>query len=210
MGLTPARTGSVVFEGEEISQLATHRIARRGLAVVPQGRGILPSLSVRESLMLGARGGHAKDAWTIDRIYRMFPVLEKRAGVKGTQLSGGEQQMLAIARALLMNPRLLLMDEPSEGLAPIVVEEITGLIREHLRQTSLAVLLVEQNLKLALDLADRVYVMSKGTIVHADTVEGFSQDIAGQSQYLGAAGPVDHKRMVDRSNGDKSEELGSS
>jgi branched-chain amino acid transport system ATP-binding protein len=190
IGLTPARSGSVLFAGDDISQLPTHRIARQGIAVVPQGRGILPSLSVRESLMLGARGGGREGAWTLDRIYEMFPVLERRASVKGTQLSGGEQQMLAIGRALLMNPRVLLMDEPSEGLAPIVIEEIAEVIREHLSRSSLSVLLVEQNLKLALDVADRVYLMSKGTIVHEDTVDGFARDGAAQSRYLGAVGTV--------------------
>jgi branched-chain amino acid transport system ATP-binding protein len=189
MGLTPPRTGSVVFEGEDLSRTPTHRIARRGIAVVPQGRGILPSLSVRESLMLGARK-LGEDPWTLERVYEMFPVLERRASVKGTQLSGGEQQMLAIGRALLMNPRLLLMDEPSEGLAPIVIEEIAEVIKAHLTKSSLSVLLVEQNLKLALDVADRVYLMSKGVIVHEDTVDGFAGDAAAQSRHLGAVGTV--------------------
>jgi branched-chain amino acid transport system ATP-binding protein len=189
MGLTPPRSGSVVFEGDDLTRTPTHRIARRGIAVVPQGRGILPSLSVRESLVLGARKG-GDDAWTLERVYDMFPVLKSRASVKGTQLSGGEQQMLAIGRALLMNPRLLLMDEPSEGLAPIVIEEIAEVIKAHLTRSSLAVLLVEQNLKLALDVADRVYLMSKGTIVHEDTVDGFARDPTAQSRWLGAVGTV--------------------
>jgi branched-chain amino acid transport system ATP-binding protein len=190
MGLTPARSGTVTFEGEDITHLPTYKIARRGIGIVPQGRGILPSLTVKESLTLGARKGQGDDAWTLDRVYELFPILHKRAKVKGTQLSGGEQQMLAIARALLMNPRLLLMDEPSEGLAPIVIEEIAGVITEHLSTSSLAVLLVEQNLKLALDVADRVLVMSKGKIVHENSVAGFASDTEAQSRHLGAAGAV--------------------
>jgi branched-chain amino acid transport system ATP-binding protein len=185
-GLTPPRSGKVLLDGEDVTGLSPYKVARRGVGVVPQGRHIFPSLSVRENLTIGARGGAGEGEWTLERVYEMFPILEQRATVKGMLLSGGEQQMLAIARALMTNPKLLLMDEPSEGLAPIVIEEIAATIAR-LSRGSMSILLVEQNLGLALDVADRVYVMSKGRIVHEATPESLAADDAVKARYLGAA-----------------------
>ncbi len=189
-GLTPPRQGSISVDGTDVTTMRPYKVARLGVGLVPQGRQIFPSLSVRENLMLGARRGSGDDAWDLDRVHALFPILEKRASVKGTLLSGGEQQMLAIARALMTNPKLLLMDEPSEGLAPIVIEEIAAAIKK-LGESSMSILLVEQNLSLALDVADHVYVMSKGRIVHDDTPASLARDDAVKARYLGAAGELD-------------------
>jgi branched-chain amino acid transport system ATP-binding protein len=187
-GLTPPRRGSVLFADNDLKGVPPHKIARLGVGLVPQGRHIFPSLSVRENLLIGARSKRS-EGWTLERVYDLFPILEERGSVKGTLLSGGEQQMLAIARALLTNPRLLLMDEPSEGLAPIVIEEIGAAIKE-LSKSSLSILLVEQNLPLALDVADHVYVMSKGQIVHEGAPEALAADEATKARFLGVA--TDH------------------
>ena len=189
-GLTPARRGTVRIAGTDVTAMRSYKIARLGVGVVPQGRRIFPSLSVRENLLLGARRGEGGEHWDLDRVHRLFPILEKRAAVKGTLLSGGEQQMLAIARALMSNPRLLLMDEPSEGLAPIVIEEIAAAIKK-LGDSSMSILLVEQTLALALDVADHVYVMSKGRIVHDDSPARLASDDKVKARYLGAAGELD-------------------
>ena len=165
VGFTPPRAGSITFEGRAIHRLAPHRIARAGIGLVPQGRRIFAPLSVTENLVIGARTG-AATGWTRERVHELFPRLAERAGQGGGTLSGGEQQMLAIGRALMTNPRLLVLDEPSEGLAPRIVHEI-GRVLLQLKAQGLAVLLVEQNVALALRVADRVYVMSKGQIVYA-------------------------------------------
>jgi len=183
VGFTPPRVGRVLLEGEAVHGWPAHRIARRGLALVPQGRRIFAPLTVRENLLLGARGG---GGWTLPRVLELFPRLAERADQAGGTLSGGEQQMLAIGRALLTNGRMLLLDEPSEGLAPIVVREIGEIVRR-LRAEDLAILLVEQNYHLALRVADRVYVMSKGQIVY----EGRPADLEAaedvKRRYLGVA-----------------------
>jgi branched-chain amino acid transport system ATP-binding protein len=189
-GLTPPRSGTVLVGGKDVTCLPAYKVARMGVGVVPQGRRIFPSLSVRENLTIGARPGSGGDRWGLERIYETFPILAERAAVKGTLLSGGEQQMLAIARALMTNPRLLLMDEPSEGLAPIVIEEIAAAI-ETLSRGSISILLVEQNLALALDVADRVYVMSKGKVVHEATPQALAADDAVKARYLGAAAELE-------------------
>ena len=165
VGLAPPRRGSIEFQGREIGGLKSHQIAQAGIGLVPQGRHIFPSLTVRENLTVTARGADGEDAWTLERVYRQFPILQERAATRGTLLSGGEQQMLAIARALMTNPRLLLMDEPSEGLAPLVVRQIGEIILE-LKQTGISLLLVEQNYPLALQVADYAYVIAQGVIVH--------------------------------------------
>jgi branched-chain amino acid transport system ATP-binding protein len=183
IGFTPPRSGSVRFKEREIQGLPPHRICQMGLALVPQGRRIFPSLSVRENLFIGSRG----KGWSLERAYSHFPVLRERAGHKGNMLSGGEQQMLCIARALLTNPELLLMDEPSEGLAPIMAEKVADIISE-LKQQGLSILLVEQNLSLALSVSDYVYVISKGEIVYEATTEALESDEEAQSKYLGATG----------------------
>jgi branched-chain amino acid transport system ATP-binding protein len=182
VGFTPPREGRVRFEGEAIERWPAYRIARRGLALVPQGRRIFSPLSVGENLLLGARA----EGWTLERVFALFPRLREREGQSGGTLSGGEQQMLAIARALLTNGRLLLLDEPSEGLAPIIVREI-GRILVALKAERLSLLLVEQNYHLALRVADRVYVMSKGQIVYEGTPASLERDEEIKRRYLGVA-----------------------
>jgi branched-chain amino acid transport system ATP-binding protein len=182
VGFTPPRAGRVLFEGQAIERWPAYRIARRGLALVPQGRRIFAPLSVRENLLLGARS----EGWTLERVFELFPRLRERQTQLGGTLSGGEQQMLAIARALLTNGRLLLLDEPSEGLAPLIVREI-GTILTALKAERLSLLLVEQNYHLALRVADRVYVMNKGQIVYQGTPAGLEADEKVKRRYLGVA-----------------------
>jgi branched-chain amino acid transport system ATP-binding protein len=167
MGFTPPRDGTIRFDGRPIHRLPAYEIARQGIGLVPQGRRIFAPLSVVENLVLGARAPRrdSERPWTLEEVFRVFPRLEERRTQGGGTLSGGEQQMLAVARALMTNPRLLLLDEPSEGLAPLIVREI-GRVLVTLKQAGLSILLVEQNVPLALRVADRVYVMSKGQIVY--------------------------------------------
>jgi branched-chain amino acid transport system ATP-binding protein len=168
MGFTPARRGKIWFRGENIAGLTAFEIARKGLALVPQGRRIFPSLTVKENLAIAAREQNKKGAWDTKRVLSLFPVLGKRLENRGNQLSGGEQQMLAIARALISNPALILMDEPSEGLAPMVIQEV-GVVIKQLRQEGASILLAEQNLPLAMDVADYMYVINKGAMVFEGT-----------------------------------------
>jgi len=182
VGFTPPREGRVLFDGDPIHRWPAYRIARRGLALVPQGRRIFAPLSVRENLLLGARA----DGWTLERVLELFPRLRDRTDQAGGTLSGGEQQMLAIGRALLTNGRMLLLDEPSEGLAPLIVREI-GRVLTSLKGERLSILLVEQNYHLALQAADRVYVMSKGQIVYAGTPASLEADEEVKRRYLGIA-----------------------
>jgi len=182
VGFTPSREGRIVFEGDEIQRWPAYRIARRGVALVPQGRRIFAPLSVRENLLLGARA----DGWTLERVFGLFPPLRERAEQAGGTLSGGAQQMLALGRALLTNGRMLLLDEPSEGLAPLIVREI-GRILQALKGERLSVLLVEQNYHLALRVADRVYVMNKGQIVYEGTPASLEADEDVKRRYLGVA-----------------------
>jgi branched-chain amino acid transport system ATP-binding protein len=181
-GLVRARRGSVQVSGAEVAGLSPHRIARSGVSLVPQGRRVFSDLTVRENLELTAlerRGG-----WDIARVLGLFPALRRRLDVFGDQLSGGEQQMLAIGRALMRNPHVLLLDEPSEGLAPKVVAEV-GEVIAVLRESGLAILLVEQNLALATRAAQRVYVMNKGTIVFEGTAAELASAADVESRYLG-------------------------
>ena len=182
VGFTPPRAGRVVFEGHAIERWPSYRIARSGLALVPQGRRIFAPLSVRENLLLGAR----PEGWTLERVFALFPRLREREQQSGGTLSGGEQQMLAIGRALLTHSRLILLDEPSEGLAPLIVREI-GRILLALKAERLSLLLVEQNYHLALRVADRVYVMNKGQIVYEGTPAGLEADEEVKRRYLGVA-----------------------
>jgi branched-chain amino acid transport system ATP-binding protein len=182
VGFTPPRAGRIVLDGEAIGGWPAYRIARRGLALVPQGRRIFAPLSVRENLLLGARA----DGWTLERIFELFPRLRERQEQAGGTLSGGEQQMLAIGRALLTNGRMLLLDEPSEGLSPLFVREI-GRIIQGLKGARLSILLVEQNYHLALQVADRVYVMNKGQIVYEGTPASLGADEEVKRRYLGVA-----------------------
>jgi branched-chain amino acid transport system ATP-binding protein len=162
MGYLHPRHGAVRYNGRDIGALSPYAVARLGFGLVPQERGIFPSLTVRENLTVFARGGRG-NYWTLARIFELFPSLAARERNLGFQLSGGEQQMLSIARALMLNPSLLLLDEPSEGLAPIIVQEIVQVLHR-LKGEGLAILLVEQNLRVALALADRHHVMNKGEI----------------------------------------------
>ena len=167
MGYLKPRPGRIVYNGRDIAALPSYAIARLGFGFVPQERGIFPSLTVRENLTVFARAQRG-NRWTLDRIYGLFPNLKARDRNLGFQLSGGEQQMLSIARALMLNPALLLLDEPSEGLAPMIVLEIVNVLKA-LKREGLAILLVEQNLHTALAVADRNHVMNKGEICFTGT-----------------------------------------
>jgi len=184
MGLTPPRRGIIRFQNKEIQGLPPYKIAKKGIGLVPQGRHIFSSLSVEENLTMAARGVKAEGAWTLDRIYNLFPVLKQRSKVRGTQLSGGEQQMLTIGRALITNPSLILMDEPSEGLAPIIVQEV-GQILLQLKQSGFSILLVEQSLSMALSIADYIYIISKGIVVYHSTPDRLKDDEQTKVKYLG-------------------------
>jgi branched-chain amino acid transport system ATP-binding protein len=165
MGYLKPRPGRILYRDRDIAALPPYTVARLGFGFVPQERGIFPSLTVRENLMVFARagGGGNGGRWTLERVFELFPNLRARERNLGFQLSGGEQQMLSIARALMLNPTLLLLDEPSEGLAPMIVQEIVEVLKS-LKQEGLAILLVEQNLHTALAVADRHHVMNKGEI----------------------------------------------
>ncbi len=184
VGLVPPRRGSVRFGSEELVGRSPYEIARLGIGLVPQGRRLFPELTVRENLTLAMRSSGDGDGWVLDRIHEMFPILEMRSQVPAGRLSGGEQQMAAIARALLTNPRLVLLDEPSEGLAPIIVEQI-GEIVSSLRDRGLSVLLVEQHLPMALAVADRCAIMSKGVIVYEGTAAELAADDDARARHLG-------------------------
>jgi branched-chain amino acid transport system ATP-binding protein len=186
MGLTPASAGRIVLNDTDITHLRPNIIARLGVGLVPQGRMIFPSLSVMENLNIGARGSLGRTGWALERVLALFPQLAQRLSNRGNELSGGEQQMLAIGRALMSNPRLLLMDEPSEGLAPKLVHDLAATVRQ-LRKEGISVLLVEQNLALATELADKVYVMMKGAIVYEGSAAALAADATAQERYLGVA-----------------------
>ena len=183
VGFTPPRHGRVHLAGEDITGWPPFRRIERGMALVPQGRRVFTSLSVRENLEV-ARAGTG--CWSLERVYALFPRLRERAGNRAGRLSGGEQQMLAIGRALMSNPRLLLMDEPTEGLAPLLVREVGRVIGE-LKHEGLSILLVEQNLPMAAAVADRVHVLSRGEIVHSSTAADLMADEAVKSRFLGIA-----------------------
>ena len=184
IGFARPRQGAVLFEGRDITRLSSHQIAQLGIGLVPQGRRIFPSLTVFEHLTVASRRNVAAQAWTPERLFELYPRLRERHAHRGSMLSGGEQQMLAIARALTTNPRLLLMDEPSEGLAPLLVRELGASI-DRLRAAGLSILLVEQNLPMALSIADEVAVMSKGRVVYRGTPAALSADPAVKHRYLG-------------------------
>ena len=196
IGFTPPSSGKITFKGSEITGLPLYKIPQRGLALVPQGRRIFPSLSVKENLTTAARGRGKRDAWSLERVYALFPILEERTSLKGDLLSGGEQQMLCIGRALMTNPDLLLMDEPSEGLAPLIVREL-GEVTKQLHQGGLSILLVEQNLQLAMTVAEYVYVINIGLVVYESTPEQLLHNEEIKTKYLGVAGADnDHRKEV--------------
>jgi branched-chain amino acid transport system ATP-binding protein len=184
MGLTPPRKGSIVYNGQEIVGLNPYKIARLGIGLIPQGRMIFSSLSVTENLKMAARVGDKKDPWTLDKVFSVFPKLKERRKNKGNLLSGGEQQMLTIARALMTNPDLMLFDEPSEGLAPVLVDEVFRVIEE-LKATGQSILLVEQDFGMAMSVADYAYIMSKGTIVYESAPDDLINNESVKSMHLG-------------------------
>jgi len=187
IGLTPPRRGKVFYREEEMTALPPEKIAKLGIGLVPQGRYIFPSLSVTENLTMAARGAGKADSWSLDEVYSLFPILKERSSCRGTLLSGGEQQMLAIGRALMTNPQLLLMDEPSEGLAPLIVREV-GKIIDQLKKKGFSILLVEQNLPMALKVADYLYIMSNGKIMYDSTPEQLRSNDEVKAKYIGVAG----------------------
>jgi branched-chain amino acid transport system ATP-binding protein len=184
IGFTPPRSGLINFKGEDINNLHPNRIARTGIGLIPQGRRIFPSLSVMENLTMSARGMEKAGAWSLERVYSLFPILRERADLRANLLSGGEQQMLSIGRALMTNPDLLLMDEPSEGLAVLFVREVGNIIMQ-LKNSGISILLVEQNLPLALEVADYAYILSKGIIVYESVAKELRDNEEVKIKHLG-------------------------
>jgi len=184
MGMLRPRSGRITLGDEELVGQQPFQIARRGIALIPQGRRIFPSLTVEENLALGARSRAGDDAWTMERVYGLFRNLAERKRHRGGQLSGGEQQMLAVGRALLANPSLLLMDEPSEGLAPVIIDRV-GEILADLRRGGLSIFLVEQNYGLATALADTIYILSNGRVVWQGTPSELEGSASVRETYLG-------------------------
>lgn len=187
IGFTPPRRGKVMYGERDITALPPEKIAKLGIGLVPQGRNIFPSLSVTENLTMAARGAGKADSWSLDEVYSLFPILKERSSCRGTLLSGGEQQMLAIGRALMTNPRLILMDEPSEGLAPLIVKEV-GTVIYQLKRKGFSILLVEQNLPMALKVADHLYILSNGKIVYESTPDRLRSNDEVKAKYIGVAG----------------------
>ncbi len=181
MGLTPAKRGTILFNDVDITRMPAHRIARMGIGLVPQGRHVFRSLTVKEHLQVTARG---QGRWTFDRVVELFPNLRERLRSFAGKLSGGEQQMLAAGRALVGNPALLVMDEPTEGLAPLMVREL-GRAIQSLKQAGTSILLIEQQLAFALRYADVIFIMSKGRIVHRCTPAELATDAETKARYLG-------------------------
>ena len=183
MGLTPPREGRVTIFGKDTTRWPTFRIAASGVGYVPEGRRIFANLSVEENLKVPLeRGG----GWTLERIYKLFPRLAERRFSRGRQLSGGEQEMLSIARALLLNPRLLILDEPSQGLAPLVVREVFQIVGQ-MRQEGISVLLVEQNARMSLEIADHAYVLDDGQVVYSGPARELAADEARVQALAGAS-----------------------
>ena len=182
MGDVPPH-GSVVFRGEQIAGLPPHLIARKGLGYVPENRDIFPGLTVRENLILGMKSTRPSGRWSVDDMFNLFPVLRERAGVQGGVLSGGEQQMLTICRTLMGDPDLIMIDEPTEGLAPKMVELVAGLL-EQIARRGISILLVEQKLTIALRVSRRLYVMGHGRIVFEGTPEDLKASAAIRKEWL--------------------------
>ena len=182
MGLLPPRAGTIDFAGAPIAGAPAHRVAQAGLGLVPEGRQVFANLTVRENLVATARG--APGGWTLERVVGLFPILAERADRMGAQLSGGEQQMLAIGRALMTNPRLLILDEATEGLAPLVRAGIWRVLGE-LKRAGLAILVIDKNLKALLRLADRHVIIEKGRVVWTGTSAALAADEQAQHRWLG-------------------------
>ena len=184
MGLTPPRAGTVLFQGKDVTRLKVHAKARLGIGYVPEDRQIFPELTVRENLEIGRSSGiHRVDGWSVEKVYALFPVLSKYDRKPGGQLSGGEQQMLTIGRTLMGNPDLVLLDEPTEGLAPVVVIALKEMILR-LKEMGTTILLSEQNVKFAVKVSDRVFIIDNGAIRYRNDIEGFRNDEAVQKKYL--------------------------
>jgi branched-chain amino acid transport system ATP-binding protein len=183
MGLTPAREGQITIFGNETTHLPPFRIAAMGVGYVPEGRRVFANLTVEENLLVPME---REGPWTVQRIYGLFPRLNERKMSRGRQLSGGEQEMLAIARALLLNPKLLMLDEPSQGLAPLVVREVFRIIAE-MRGEGISVLLVEQNARMSLEIADHAYVLDDGRVVYSGTARELAADDARVEALAGAS-----------------------
>ncbi len=180
MGITPARSGAIVFRGSEIQRLPSYRVAKLGIGLVPEGRQVFPNLTVRENLVATARRG----PWTLDKVFGLFGNLRERQGNYGNQLSGGEQQMLAIGRALMTNPKLLVLDEATEGLAPLVRQEIYRSIGR-LKAEGLSILVIDKDVGALTRVADRHYVLEKGRVVWSGASRELAADTGMQQRYLG-------------------------
>jgi branched-chain amino acid transport system ATP-binding protein len=183
IGRQPASIGNIYYCGDNITNLASYRIARLGVGLLPQGRSVFPTLTVLENIMIGSRNRHNQQ-WDLDSILEVFPTLANRLNHLGWQISGGEQQMVGIARALMTNPKMLILDEPSEGLAPLILIEIGNMIKL-IRTLGLSVMLVEQNVSFGLQLADRAYIMNKGRIVFEGHPNTLNENTAILHHYLG-------------------------
>ena len=185
IGFLKLRSGQVLFKGQNVAGFPPHAIAKLGVGFVPEDRRIFPTLTVRENLIMGIKPGQKsdEDAWTTEKVYKYFPALQARDKQKGGHLSGGEQQMLTIARTLMGNPEVLLIDEPTEGLAPKIVETVEQVIQD-IHQHDIPILLVEQNMRVALRVAGRIYVMSKGKIVFQGTSQELKEAHEVRQKYL--------------------------
>lgn len=185
MGVTPPRpvSGSIQWNEQELIGLPSFEIARKGIGYVPQGRRLFASLTVTEHLTV-LKPAHVKTGWTVEKAFDFFPRLAERRQHRGSQLSGGERQMLAVARALMTDPEIILMDEPSEGLAPVMVRNLETIMRE-LKRAGLGILLVEQNLFSALEVSDRIYILETGRVVHADSAANVALNPESLTKYLG-------------------------
>jgi branched-chain amino acid transport system ATP-binding protein len=184
MGLTPARSGTITIFGEDMMRWPTYRIAASGVGYVPEGRRVYANLTVEENLKTPLA---RKGPWTIERAYQLFPRLAERRQNRGRQLSGGEQEMLAIARALMLNPKLLMLDEPSQGLAPLIVAEVFRVVQS-MRDEGISILLVEQNVLMSLEIADHAYVLENGAIVHSGPARELAENEARVQELAGVGG----------------------
>jgi len=185
IGTLPSRNGEIRFDGEVINGMPAYEVAQLGIGLVPEGRQIFPNLSVRENLIATAANYSASnDPWTLDRVLEFFPLLQKRLNNQGSQLSGGEQQMLAIGRALMLNPRLLILDEATEGLAPLIRQEIWHRL-EQLKQSGLTIFLIDKNIDEFADIADRHFIVEKGQVVWQGDSEALTGDAELKARYLG-------------------------
>ena len=188
-GLLKLKKGTIRFKEHNMGSLPSHQISRLGIGLVPQGRRIFPSLTIKENLAIAARKRKTDNGganWELEKVYELFPVLKEREKNMGTQLSGGQQQMLAIGRALMTNPELLLMDEPSEGLAPVIIDQVGEIVCK-LKERGLSILMVEQNISLACQAADEILIMNKGSIVWQGTPDKLLENEDIQHRYLGVS-----------------------